>query len=80
MKTISLKVSETLDSKLDHAARERHWTRSQLVRVALDEFLLPARSRPTELFRKRARRFAGAVKSGPGDLATNRRHLDDFGR
>lgn len=80
MKTISLKVSEALDSKLDRAARERRWTKSQLVRVALDEFLLPARSRPTEFFRKHARRFAGSVTGGSGDLATNRRHLDDFGR
>jgi hypothetical protein len=80
MKTISLKVSETFDRKLTLAARRHRWSKSQLVRAALDEFLLPSRSRPTDFFLKHARDLMGIVDGGPGDLSTNKRHLQDFGR
>ena len=80
MKTISLKVSETFDRKLALAAKRHGWSKSQLVRAALDEFLLPSRSRPTAFFLKHARDLMGIVDGGPGDLSTDERHLEDLGR
>ena len=80
MKTISLKVSETFDRKLALAAKRHGWSKSQLVRAALDEFLLPSRSRPTAFFLEHARDLLGIVDGGPGDLATDKRHLEDLGR
>ncbi len=80
MKTISLKISETFDRKLTRAARRRRWSKSRLVRAALDEFLLPSRWRPTEFFLKHARDLMGIVDGGSGDLSTDKRHLEDFGR
>jgi hypothetical protein len=80
MKTISLKVSETFDRRLTRVARRRRWSKSQLVRAALDEFLLPSRSRPTEFFLKHAPDQMGIVDGGPGDLSTDKRHLEALGR
>lgn len=80
MKTISLKVPEAFDRKLVLAARRQGWSKSHLVRAALDDFLLPSRTRPTEFFLKHARDLMGIVDGGPGDLSTNKRHLEDLGR
>lgn len=79
MKTISLKVPEQLDAKLSRLAKQRGETRSSLVRAALQEYLNGDEAESRGSFLEAARKWIGCVE-GPGDLSTNPRYMEDFGR
>ena len=79
MKTISLKLSEGLLRKLEHAARERKQSKSEVVRVALTKHLNGARStaRPLSVLDV-AGDLVGCAE-GPADLSTNPKYMEGFG-
>lgn len=79
MVTISFKVPDELASRLDHMARSRRTSRSELFREALEEKLEAAAGEaPPSLF-ERSSDLCGAGSSGIGDLASDPRHLEGFG-
>jgi hypothetical protein len=76
LKTLSIKVPEELSARVLRLAKERHTTVSEVVRDALSRYDAPMRGSFGEL----AKEHIGSVEGGPGDLATNPRHLEDFGK
>jgi hypothetical protein len=78
MKTLSLKLPDTLDRELTSHAKSQGITKSELVRKALVNYLGPG-SVP---LRKSALALAGDLVGcleGPSDLSTNREYFKDFG-
>jgi hypothetical protein len=75
MRTVSFKLPELLVRTLEELAHRRQTSRSALVREALQA--LVAQGAPS--FGAAAADLVGSVE-GPSDLATNPRHLRDFGR
>ncbi len=76
LKTLSIKVPLALSARVARLARTRKATVSAVVREALERYA------PVEQpsFGAAARKWIGSVDAGPGDLATNPRHLRGFGR
>jgi predicted transcriptional regulator len=79
MKTITLKLPDSLLARLETAARERDENRSALIRQALEESLSSKRKGKQTSCLDLARDLAGSV-GGPPDLSTNRAHMDEYGR
>jgi len=80
MKTLSLKLTENLLRKLERTARERGQSKSALMRAALEEYLNGVRATPRPLS---ALELAGDLVGcgeGPGDLSTNPKYMEGFGR
>lgn len=79
MNTISLKLPDRLLERLEEAARARH-RKSSLVRECLEQSLdaRPVGGKATcyDL----ASDLAGSLKGLPRDLATNPKHMEDFGQ
>ncbi len=79
MKTMSLKVPDTLDAQLTQLARRTGRSKSLVVRMAIAEFL-PKQSRGSKRsFLARALDLAGCVAAAP-DLSVNKRRLEGYGR
>ncbi|MBI5648894.1 MAG: ribbon-helix-helix protein, CopG family [Chloroflexi bacterium] len=67
---LSLRLSETLTKQLDAAARRLHRNRSDVVRLALEQFLaVQIETRPID----RVRDLIGRVESGVPDLGQQHR-------
>jgi hypothetical protein len=79
MKAISLKLPVGLHTKLGHAARQRKQSKSAVVRAALEQFLDAEPVIPPGSLREAAEPWIGCVE-GPGDLATNPKYMEEFGR
>ena len=79
MKTLSLKVSDTLDHRLAHAASVRKSTKSEVIREALSAFLESAGKGQDGSALILAKDLAGSI-TGPADLSANPVHLKQFGR
>lgn len=82
MKTLSLKLPASLKAKLDRVARQRGQSKSELVRAALEQFLA-AKRRPESKRPISALELAGDLVGcveGPGDLATNPKYMEGFGK
>lgn len=75
LKTLSIKVPAALSARVVKLARSRKSTVSAVVREAIERYA------PEEgaSFADAAHEFIGSLDSGPGDLATNPRHLKGFG-
>ncbi len=79
MKMLSLKVSDTLDHRLAHAASSRKSTKSEVIREALAAFLENAGQEQGVSALMLAKDLAGSI-TGPADLSVNPAHLKQFGR
>jgi len=79
MKTISLKLPDRMHAKLNCLARQRSQTKSDLVRTALEQFLNGERSRQVVSVAELASDLLGSAE-GPGDLSTDRKHMEGYGR
>jgi len=76
MKMLSLKLPPGLSVKLERAAQQRGESKSELVRAALEQYLKA--ERPIS-----ALELAGDLVGrgeGPGDLSTNPKHMEGFGK
>ena len=79
MTTISLKVPDTLGSRLTEEAQRRRTSKSAVVRECVEKALLAPRKDRAASCLDLAGDLAGCLK-GPRDIATNPKHLDDFGK
>jgi Ribbon-helix-helix protein, copG family len=79
MKTISLKLTEDLLRKLERTARQGGQSRSEVIRSALQHYLSGVRVIPPGSALEAAKPWIGCV-AGPGDLATNPKHMEGFGK
>lgn len=80
MKILSFKLPDALDRKLTSVVRRRRVQKSSIVREALARYLDEAPESRAGSLIDAAGDLVGCVKDAPRDLASNRRHLDDFGR
>lgn len=79
MKTISLKLPESLHAKLERVAKQRGMNKSVLVRSAIEQFIngrIPTNNSASAL--ELAGDLAGCLE-GPGDLSTNPKYMEGFG-
>ncbi len=82
MRTLSMKVPETLDRDLAELATRRGVSKSALIRDAMAELVTREGSSerpPADSFLALAEDLAGCVE-GPEDLSTNEDYLDGYGR
>ena len=79
MKTISLKLSEPLHSKLERFAKSRKQTKSDVMREALEQMLNGEVRASQGSFLEAAQRWIGCAQ-GPGDLSTNPKYMEGFGK
>ncbi len=76
MKSMSLKLSPRLSAKLDRAAKKQGQSKSEIVRLALEQYL-DSEHRPVSAF-DLAGDLVGCLE-GPGDLATNPKYMEGYG-
>ena len=79
MKTLSLKVPETLNDRLEELAREGRRSKSMVIRLAIEAYQRSGSPAARNSFLAQARDLAGSVE-GPRDLSANRKHLRGYGR
>ncbi|MBC8346029.1 MAG: hypothetical protein ISR89_07105 [Candidatus Marinimicrobia bacterium] len=79
MKTLTLKVSDNILKKLKTVAEEKGFTRSEIVRNSLLEYLSHDDFNQVGSFLDLAGDLAGCVE-GPSDLSTNKRYLEEYGQ
>ena len=80
MQTISLKLPDDLLAQLTSEAKARPVTRSRVVRESLEKALNKKPSADSVSCHDLARDLAGSVKGLPGDLSTDPRYMEDFGK
>lgn len=80
MSTISLKLPDRLLELLEKESRTRRTTKSSLVRDCLEKALTAPAPGGKATCYDLARDLAGSVKGLPRDLATNPKHMENFGR
>lgn len=78
MRTVSLKLPDDLDARLESAAKGRGSSKSEVVRKALLRFLPRPGGKTAASFLERAGTLVGCVE-GPTDLSTDPRHLRGYG-
>jgi Arc/MetJ-type ribon-helix-helix transcriptional regulator len=79
MKTISVKVPEDLDLKLNAVAAKRRESKSAIIRAALDHLVKSSEASTPNSCLDLAKDLIGSVE-GPPDLSYNKKHLKGYGR
>ncbi|MCJ7580829.1 MAG: ribbon-helix-helix domain-containing protein [Candidatus Aminicenantes bacterium] len=78
MRTLTLKIPEMLEAKLDAFARKRGQNRSEIVRHALAQYFSSDGKIISGTFLDLSGDLAGCIE-GPSDLSFNKSHLDGYG-
>ena len=78
MKHISLKIPDELHAKLARVSQDRGAAKSDVVRTALEAYFLGANGNGVSCA-DLAGDLIGSL-SGPADLATSPKHMQDYGR
>ena len=78
MRTISLKLPDAIDARLEARAKRLGKTKSAITREALDQFLDESPTSDVSCL-DLVRDLVGTAR-GPGDLASNKKHLRGYGR
>ena len=77
---ITVRLSKTLGALLRDRSRATGQTLSELVRVALENYL-GVRERPHSAYELAAQAgLIGCARRAPKDLSTSRRHFEGFGK
>lgn len=79
MKTLSLKLHESLDDRLTAAARKTGQAKSAVVREALQTYLENDKTARPGSCLELAGNLVGCVQ-GPADLSVDRKHLRGYGK
>ena len=79
MKTISLKLPDELNAKLEQVSIQRGAAKSEVVRDALESYFADSKNGRTASIADLAADLIGCF-DGPADLATNPKHMRGFGR
>jgi predicted DNA-binding protein len=80
MKTITVKLSPALDSKLEALAKKVKKTKSVVVRLALEQLLREKSASEVFSAHDLLSDFCGAVEGKTKDLSYATRHMDDYGK
>jgi hypothetical protein len=75
MRTVTLKLSERLDCRLTAPAKRQRTSRDQVLREPLEAFIAHS---PPLTFGELAADLI--IDDGPGDLSTNPKYMDGYGR
>jgi predicted transcriptional regulator len=78
MKTLSLKLPDTLDDQLEALASRRRTSKSAVVRDAISGYLKVSSAPTRASFTALAGDLAGSIE-GPEDLSVNPDHLAGYG-
>jgi len=78
VRTISLKLTETLDEKIVEIARKKGIKKSQVIRDAVAAYVEKNKDLSAESCFSLAHDLLGSVE-GPYDLSFNKKHMEDFG-
>lgn len=79
MKTITIRVREDLHTRLEALASERGWSKSALVRAALEQLVRDKPRSEGPSCYELASDLAGTF-DGPSDLSDDKQHLEGYGR
>lgn len=80
MQNVSLKLPDLLYEKIDVAAHEKHTTKSEVIREALDYYFSKgSHAKHPPSFYDLTKRYCGCIKNAPKDLSHNKEHLDGYG-
>ncbi len=79
VKTISLKLPAGLHARLERTAKQKNQSKSDVVRAALEQFLNGEGAIPPGSLVEACQPWIGCV-AGPGDLSTNPKYMEDFGK
>lgn len=79
MKTLTIKLTDTMDTALGAVARRRRISKSALVRRALEKAVNGRTPSRRGTVADVVGDLLGSVE-GPGDLSCNKAYLDDLGR
>lgn len=79
MKTVSLKLPDSLDAQLTILIHRRGTSKSALIREALESYLFRQGVSLQGSFLEMAHDLCGCVE-GPVDLSTNQDYLDGYGQ
>jgi predicted transcriptional regulator len=80
MTTLSLKIPAKLSATLNRVAKQRKQSKSELVRVVLEQFL---NGKHEEKYVKSALELAGDLVgsvNAPADLSTNPKYMQEYGK
>ncbi len=77
---ITVRVPATLGNRLRDRSRAKGQTPSDLVRVALENYLGAENSTGSAYQLAKAAGLVGCVRRAPRDLSANRRHFEGFGK
>jgi metal-responsive CopG/Arc/MetJ family transcriptional regulator len=77
---ITIRIPERLGQRLSSRSRMQGQSESELVRQALENYLSQSQEERSAYEVAREAGLIGSVKRAPGDLSTNRRHFDGFGK
>lgn len=79
MKTLTVKVPETLDLKLAAVAAKRGESKSNLIRTAINSILKANETVTPNSCLDMAIDLVGSLE-GPSDLSCNKKHLKGYGK
>jgi predicted DNA-binding protein len=77
---LTVRVSETLNTRLRSRSRAKGTTESELIREALENYLGQDTSERSAYDLAEDAGIVGAARQSPKDLSTNRRYFKDFGK
>jgi len=77
---ITIRVPGTLGARLRDRSRSKGQTPSELVRIALENYLGTARGQRSAYELAEEAGLIGCARRAPRDLSTNRRHFEGFGK
>jgi predicted DNA-binding protein len=80
LQRITVRVPTSLGARLREHSRVKGQTPSDLVRVALENYLREGGSVGSAFELAEAAGLIGCVRRAPKDLSTNRRHFEGFGK
>lgn len=81
MSTLTIKISNRLERELVSASAREKLTKSELARRALERYIAQQQAADgSESALDRAGDLVGCFKGGPKDLASNPKHMADFGK
>ena len=79
MNTITLKVPEVLDTQLKSFSKKKGLSKSEIVRIALNEYFSKDGTRSSSSFLDSAEDLAGSIEAS-ADLSVNKKYLEGYGR
>jgi len=80
MTTITCKIPDDLNERLEAEASRKLLPKSALVREALERSLKHRREARQETAFDRVKDLCGIIKDGPADMSTNPKYMKDFGK